>query len=497
MPGEEWKRVDVGQAGTHHEREAERISHHLERKADGSPEALVPRVPLRESPWRGALQRSIGAGEALDSASRDEIERNLPADLGSVRVHRGDAAQRASSMLGARAWTLGTDVFLGADAAPSHTPAGRRLLTHEIAHVLQQSLPGNLQPSAQPGLLGVSPAPYQVQRQQGPPPATATPAFSVNQATYLGLINQALGQMSGRLVQSETLATTIVPILQVMLASVTWKDAQGATQGGGPIQHTLPGGVSLNLQLILNDAANPPLAGEFTSHGTTNGEMEIFVRPNATADDLAETLYHESMHLVSWLLNRPTPALALRSTGRSGRAGAAATLDLARSATQIATVRMWLDTLAQSVNGRRAAGAQISAADLDRMARWLVEEVNVRTETEVFRLAQSTQQALATPGPAIIIGTGVNWQISSAMVDHYVFDFSRVFLPTDRAGLTAADRQALATLMQILEGIFQSRVRRRFSPSPHLVGRGIPRAQMRWTLPPLVPPSSFGPPPLP
>ena len=47
-----------------------------------------------------------------------------------------------------------------------------------------------------------------------------------------------------------------------------------------------------------------------------------------TAEELAETLYHEAMHLVSWLINRPTPALTLNPVGRSGPRGAAATLDL-------------------------------------------------------------------------------------------------------------------------------------------------------------------------
>jgi hypothetical protein len=168
--------------------------------------------------------------------------------------------------------------------------------------------------------------------------------------------------------------------------------------------------------------------------------------------------------------------------------GAAGTLDLSRARSQIHTVRNWLDALAQSVNSRRGSGAQISAADLDRMAEWLVEEINVRIETEVFRLASSTQQALSTRGPSVIMGTGSNWEINTRMVDRYVFDFSHVFLPSDRASLTAEDRRTLATLRQILEGMYQARVRRRFSPSPYLAGRGIPRAQVPWSPPPLMPP---------
>jgi len=434
-------------------------------------------------------------GRPLDAPARQFLETRFRYSLPEIRIHDDAQAACSAAVMGARACSVGQDIVFGAAEYRRDEPSGMWLLAHEVAHVVQQSASEGAQPSA----LALTQACHHVQRQVIMPtaPTSSIPTFSVNQATYLNLIDLALGQMSGRLVESETLVTTIVPILQAMLTRVTWKDQQGVTHGGGPIRHTLPDGSIVNLQLILNDQANPLKAGEFVRIGATDAELEIFIRPNVTSDDLAETLYHEALHMVSWLINRPKPALSLRSGGRSGPAAAVASLDLARLSRQIDTVRIWLDTLAQSVNRRRAASAQIGASALDAMARWLVEEVEVRAETEVFRLAQSTQQAVTARGPAIIIGTGTNWQVNSTMVDRYVFDFSGTFAPTDRAGLTADDQKTLNTLMQILEGIFQNRVRRRFSPSPYLVGRGIPRAQVQWQPPPLAPPSSFGPPPLP
>jgi hypothetical protein len=180
--------------------------------------------------------------------------------------------------------------------------------------------------------------------------------------------------MSGQFVQSQTLAATVEPILRAMLQN-DLKDAQGTAHGGGTTQHTLASGVTLNLKLILNDLATPPVAGEFTAHGATDGEMEIFIRKNPTDFDLAETLYHESMHLMSWLVNRPTPAIALTAGGRSARrrrpharSGALGHADCHRA------------PMAGRPGAKRELaachGAQISAANLDRMTRWLVEEVN-------------------------------------------------------------------------------------------------------------------------
>jgi hypothetical protein len=58
-------------------------------------------------------------------------------DFGSVRLHRA-GAERACRALRARAFTVGSDIYLSAGAFAPHTPEGLRLLAHEVAHVVQQ-----------------------------------------------------------------------------------------------------------------------------------------------------------------------------------------------------------------------------------------------------------------------------------------------------------------------------------------------------------------------
>jgi len=53
-------------------------------------------------------------------------------------VHDDADAARLSRGLGARAFTVGRDVFLGAGEYRPGSPDGRRLLAHELAHVQQQ-----------------------------------------------------------------------------------------------------------------------------------------------------------------------------------------------------------------------------------------------------------------------------------------------------------------------------------------------------------------------
>jgi Domain of unknown function (DUF4157) len=65
------------------------------------------------------------------------MEARFRHDFSRVRVHTDEGAAASAQALGARAYTVGNDIAFGAGAGPSST-AGRRLLAHELAHVVQQ-----------------------------------------------------------------------------------------------------------------------------------------------------------------------------------------------------------------------------------------------------------------------------------------------------------------------------------------------------------------------
>ena len=96
------------------------------------------------APWLDARPAAVtrvvpGAGRPLEPAVRGEMERRLGHDFGAVRVHDDAAASRLAGRLNARAYTVGRDVVFGAGEHAPATAAGRRLLAHELAHVVQQS----------------------------------------------------------------------------------------------------------------------------------------------------------------------------------------------------------------------------------------------------------------------------------------------------------------------------------------------------------------------
>jgi len=67
------------------------------------------------------------------------MEAALSYDFSRVRVHTDAAAASAADALGARAYTVGTDIVFDPDAYAPLTTDGQRLLAHELAHVVQQA----------------------------------------------------------------------------------------------------------------------------------------------------------------------------------------------------------------------------------------------------------------------------------------------------------------------------------------------------------------------
>jgi hypothetical protein len=87
------------------------------------------------------------SGQPLDAATRTFMEPRFGHDFSQVRVHTDAQAAESARALNALAYTVGRDVVFGrGQYAPGANP-GRKLMAHELAHVVQQ---GN----ANDGVLG-------------------------------------------------------------------------------------------------------------------------------------------------------------------------------------------------------------------------------------------------------------------------------------------------------------------------------------------------------
>ena len=89
-------------------------------------------TPAPERPDHGVNEVLGSAGKPLAAPVRQDMESRFDTDFSDVRLHTGAAAARSASAIGARAYTSGSHVVLGAGGGDMHT------LAHELTHVVQQ-----------------------------------------------------------------------------------------------------------------------------------------------------------------------------------------------------------------------------------------------------------------------------------------------------------------------------------------------------------------------
>jgi ferredoxin len=147
-------KLEVGQPDDEYEREADEVAERVMRMPEpccsGRPNEdekekihLKPLSPssagIEVSPEVEAQIQSLrtSGGRPLSDSERTFFEPRFDRDFGRVRVHSDFRAAQTARAMGAKAFTVGQDVVLGAGHAA--TPElGNVLMAHELAHVGQQ-----------------------------------------------------------------------------------------------------------------------------------------------------------------------------------------------------------------------------------------------------------------------------------------------------------------------------------------------------------------------
>lgn len=152
------RKLAVGAAGDEAEREADQVAEATLRppRSGGLAGALAlpfapPLIQRRAVPAANTAGEApnivhevlASPGQPLDAASRAFFEPRLGRDLGAVRLHTGARAAESARRVDALAYTVGSHVVMGPGAPSWGSAASRRLLAHELAHVVQQNAWGH------------------------------------------------------------------------------------------------------------------------------------------------------------------------------------------------------------------------------------------------------------------------------------------------------------------------------------------------------------------
>ena len=146
-------KLRIGQPNDIYEQEADRVADavmrlpepKLQRQPEAEEEETVQMqyrsaVSPRVSPsFTSQLQHLKDGGLPLARSTLDYYEPRFGRNLKQVRVHADSNAHQAAKAVNARAFTMGRHVVFGTGQYAPQTSEGRRLLAHELTHVVQQS----------------------------------------------------------------------------------------------------------------------------------------------------------------------------------------------------------------------------------------------------------------------------------------------------------------------------------------------------------------------
>jgi hypothetical protein len=154
-------KLDIGAVDDPFERQADRVAEHVMRMP--APDLSIISSPRQLSckcsacldegaqTFRGRSESGAGMasgtvqevlrspGQPLDPPTRAFFESRFDQDLSHVRVHVDDRAAASADAMGAVAYTVGSDIAFGAGRYAPNARSGKRLLAHELTHVMQQT----------------------------------------------------------------------------------------------------------------------------------------------------------------------------------------------------------------------------------------------------------------------------------------------------------------------------------------------------------------------
>lgn len=144
------------------------VDHPLEREADQVADKVVsmPDSPLSSPSYlansitqapAGAIKRSggaevpaafnlesklnstMGTGSSMDTGTKNYFEGRFGADFSGVRIHTGSTSVQMNNALGSAAFAHGNDIHFNKNQYNPTSAEGKRLIAHELTHVVQQN----------------------------------------------------------------------------------------------------------------------------------------------------------------------------------------------------------------------------------------------------------------------------------------------------------------------------------------------------------------------
>lgn len=93
------------------------------------------------------IDTTRGSGSSLDRQTMSSMGNSFGTDFSNVNIHTDAAAGQMNRQLNAQAFTVGNDIYFNEGKFNPGSNSGKRLLAHELTHVVQQG--GSIRPMIQ------------------------------------------------------------------------------------------------------------------------------------------------------------------------------------------------------------------------------------------------------------------------------------------------------------------------------------------------------------
>ena len=348
----------------------------------------------------------LGGGAPLPGPLAAFMESRFGTSFQRVRVHVGDAGAALARSVRARAFTVGRHIFFGPGNYRPHTEQGRRLIAHELTHVMQQR--GGLH-SVQRDVEAVPPADsksraedkHQAERDAAAPDAIPFARFmrvfnlreGVTPPAVLEVIKEMVELALHNLPQAEKLLPLLDPVrsaertVRRMLRSRSHALRLETTRVPGSREH------KTEWELQFLDRTRVEATGGRVSGGTDEDAIDVGdtgrpTQPAEPAADLKADLAKSAQPAA-----KPAPAVAEPPAG--GGAGAA-------------PAAPWPIETAAATPGGPAAGAvsaaakEVTAAAEEKIPRTPEEDPNFKAVTAGAERAAKQSAAHGEGGAAAV-----------------------------------------------------------------------------------------------
>lgn len=150
-------KLKIGSPNDKYEREADAVADQVMRMPDQGVQMKCEACEENEIQIKPTIQRSpngsmtaspeisskisatLGGGKKLPSKTQSEMGSKMGADFNGVNIHTDYTAVKLSQDLGAKAFTVGNDIYFNKGQYNLVFSKGKRLLAHELTHVIQQN----------------------------------------------------------------------------------------------------------------------------------------------------------------------------------------------------------------------------------------------------------------------------------------------------------------------------------------------------------------------